>query len=489
MAASKTGRGLTSRGQSAGLAVRGLSRVGPLLGILLAATSASAQSYAIPWWTVDGGGTMTASGGTYSLSGTAGQPDAGVLSGGAYSVAGGFWGGAGQGSGLFEADLAVGLSDSPDPVTGLGAVTYTIAVSNAAGFSQANNLSVTQSFTSIPGSVSFLSASGSGWNCPAGSTSVTCTRASLASGSSAPNLTVQWTVGPEGGTLTASATVTASEPDPFPSDNTATTSTTVTGVPYTDLSISKTDGQATTVTGQPITYAIVVSNAGPSTATGATVADTVPVAITGATWTCVGAGGGTCTASGSGSINDTVNLPAGGSVAYTLTGTISASAIGSLSNTATVAAPGGLADPNLANNSATDTDTLVGLDYFTLAPCRVVDTRDLGAPIGGPVLQGQQTRIFAVVGHCDIPSTAKALSINATATQASATGHVRLFPAGLVVPTVSSINYAAGQTRANNAIISLNPSGELAAFIGQPAGTTVHLIIDVNGYFDVIPVP
>ena len=65
-----------------------------------------------------------------------------------------------------------------------------------------------------------------------------------------------------------------------------------------------------------MTYTITASNAGPSNATGATVADTFPASLT-ATWTCVGAGGGTCTASGSGNINDTVNLPAGGSVTYT----------------------------------------------------------------------------------------------------------------------------------------------------------------------------
>jgi hypothetical protein len=67
-------------------------------------------------------------------------------------------------------------------------------------------------------------------------------------------------------------------------------------------------------------------------------------------------------------------------------------------------------------------------------------------------------------------------------TEPTALGHVRLFPAGLVVPTVSSINYAAGQTRANNAIVTLNAVGELAAFVSQAQGT-VHLIIDVNGYF------
>jgi hypothetical protein len=123
------------------------------------------------------------------------------------------------------------------------------------------------------------------------------------------------------------------------------------------------------------------------------------------------------------------------------------------------------------------------LQYYTLSPCRVVDTRDLGAPIGGPVLQGQETRSFAVGGKCGIPSSAKVLSLNVTATQATAQGNVALFPAGEPVPTVSTINYVAGQTRANNAIVSLDPSGAMDAYVGQPAGTTVHLVIDVNGYF------
>jgi uncharacterized repeat protein (TIGR01451 family) len=123
-----------------------------------------------------------------------------------------------------------------------------------------------------------------------------------------------------------------------------------------DLSITKTDGVTTAVPGGSVTYTITASNAGPSAVTGATVADTFPASLT-ATWTCVGAGGGTCAASGSGNINDsTVNLPVGASVTYTATATISASATGSLSNTATVSSA--TTDPNPANNSATDTDTL-----------------------------------------------------------------------------------------------------------------------------------
>jgi hypothetical protein len=47
--------------------------------------------YELSWWTVDGGGGTHSTGGGYSLSGTAGQPDAGLLAGGGYILGGGFW--------------------------------------------------------------------------------------------------------------------------------------------------------------------------------------------------------------------------------------------------------------------------------------------------------------------------------------------------------------------------------------------------------------
>ena len=65
--------------------------------------------------------------------------------------------------------------------------------------------------------------------------------------------------------------------------------------------------------GTAVTYTIVVTNAGPSNVIGATVADPFPGSLTGVTWTatCTGRAIG-FTASGSGNINDTVNMPAGG---------------------------------------------------------------------------------------------------------------------------------------------------------------------------------
>jgi hypothetical protein len=63
----------------------------PGLALLLAATFAShAQNYSIDWHKVAGGG-GTSTGGVYSVSGTVGQPDAGSMSGGNYSLSGGFW--------------------------------------------------------------------------------------------------------------------------------------------------------------------------------------------------------------------------------------------------------------------------------------------------------------------------------------------------------------------------------------------------------------
>lgn len=60
---------------------------------LQAAPESPNASYAIPWWTVDGGGGVS-QGGPYSLSGTIGQPDVDTSSGGSYTLEGGFWSGA-----------------------------------------------------------------------------------------------------------------------------------------------------------------------------------------------------------------------------------------------------------------------------------------------------------------------------------------------------------------------------------------------------------
>jgi hypothetical protein len=59
-----------------------------------AGVTVAQEGYEIDWWTVDGGGYALSTGDGYVLGGSAGQPDAGLLTGETYLLSGGFWGGA-----------------------------------------------------------------------------------------------------------------------------------------------------------------------------------------------------------------------------------------------------------------------------------------------------------------------------------------------------------------------------------------------------------
>jgi len=125
----------------------------------------------------------------------------------------------------------------------------------------------------------------------------------------------------------------------------------------------------------------------------------------------------------------------------------------------------------------------IGSFFYTVAPCRLVDTRNPAGPRGGPALGAFEERSFPVTGACGIPATAKALSLNVTATEPSVAGYIRLFPGSSPAPSASVVNYAAGLTRANNNLAGLGPNGEIRVRCDQPSGS-VHVIIDANGYFE-----
>jgi hypothetical protein len=120
--------------------------------------------------------------------------------------------------------------------------------------------------------------------------------------------------------------------------------------------------------------------------------------------------------------------------------------------------------------------------FYTVTPCRAVDTRDAPGDYGGPALAANSDRTFALAGRCGIPTTAKAVSINLTVVQSSSAGDLRLSPAGVATVSASAINYLAGQTRANNASTPLGTNGGLVVRCDQSLGN-VQAIIDVNGYY------
>jgi hypothetical protein len=136
----------------------------------------------------------------------------------------------------------------------------------------------------------------------------------------------------------------------------------------------------------------------------------------------------------------------------------------------------------MANAAASALANVPATSFFTMTPCRVVDTRLAPGPLGGPSLSCGFDREFTVAGGCSLPaSNVKAISVNVTVTGTTGAGNLRLFAAGAPAPAASALNWSAGQTRGNNAIVPLSALGRLAARCA-PSGTT-HLIIDVNGYF------
>jgi hypothetical protein len=127
-------------------------------------------------------------------------------------------------------------------------------------------------------------------------------------------------------------------------------------------------------------------------------------------------------------------------------------------------------------------DTTTALPFIGVAPCRIVDTRGPNGPFGGPPLVPGVSRDFALPsGPCaGLPATAKAYSLNVTATDTAGPGFLKVYPKGGSIPVVSTLNYVAGETVANAAIVAAGTGGGITVVAGV-SGT--DLVIDIDGYF------
>ena len=150
-----------------------------------------------------------------------------------------------------------------------------------------------------------------------------------------------------------------------------------------------------------------------------------------------------------------------------------------ISNTASIADDGANGtDPTPSDNSDTDTTPIVGLDYYTLDPCRLVDSRAVGG-----ALSDDEERSIPVTGVCGIPADAVAIIVNLTAFTPSNSGNGVLYPNPGETPTTSVINFQAGQVRANNAFVTLGEDGSVQVKFNINSSGTSHFILDVMGYF------
>jgi hypothetical protein len=124
----------------------------------------------------------------------------------------------------------------------------------------------------------------------------------------------------------------------------------------------------------------------------------------------------------------------------------------------------------------------VARNFFTLSPCRIFDTRNPNGPFGGPALSSGPLRDFSVFGVCGIPASARALSTNVTVVAPTGSGFVRFSP-GCQAPVAAAVNFSPNQVRGNNAVLSISDTGVLTANAFVGGNGTVHVIVDVNGYY------
>jgi len=335
------------------------------------------------------------------------------------------------------AHLSTTKTGSATGVNG-GTATYTVTFTNSTTFP------VPVSIADPLGSYTAFSWTCSGVNvtCPAASGTGAIAAALIMPASSTLTYVVTATL-PQTGTLisnTSTIGITPGNPayteDPSElGDNTATTSTTMTRSSV--LSITKTDGVTQVTAGLTTTYTVVVSNAGPSNALGALVRDVPGTGLTLQGVACgTPTGGATCPGSGVTLANLTgtgipVDLPASGSLTFTIVALVNPGATGSVVNTASISHPDSNGGTPL---TATDTDTIEvvpGLqiqktDGVTSVIAGSTTTYTISIANGGP-----SSIVGAVVR--DIPGSGLTLQ---SVTCGSASG-------GAVCPTAGSVTVSA----------------------------------------------
>jgi uncharacterized repeat protein (TIGR03803 family) len=117
--------------------------------------------------------------------------------------------------------------------------------------------------------------------------------------------------------------------------------------------------------------------------------------------------------------------------------------------------------------------------YYTAAPCRQLDTRTGGVPIAA----GATLTLAMAPSPCFGAANARAVSANVTVAQPTAAGQLTIYPSDQTRPGTTTLAFSAGQTRANNAMLLLSSDGQGAVKIFNSSTGTVHVIVDVNGYF------
>jgi hypothetical protein len=123
---------------------------------------------------------------------------------------------------------------------------------------------------------------------------------------------------------------------------------------------------------------------------------------------------------------------------------------------------------------------LGALSFYTIKPCRLLDTRSPPATLGGPGISAGETRTLPLLSSsCGVSGSAQAYSVNATVVPLVDLSFLTLWPSGQLQPEVSTLNALDGDITSNAAIVPAGPGGVIKAY----ATNITDLILDISGYF------
>jgi len=122
----------------------------------------------------------------------------------------------------------------------------------------------------------------------------------------------------------------------------------------------------------------------------------------------------------------------------------------------------------------------VATDFYAIPPCRLFDTRLTALPLLADV-----PRAIPIAGLCGVPVAAKAVAVNVTVLGSTGAGSLVLYPGDEGLPFISSLAFATGQLRSNNATLKLatDGTGTLGAVAAVQGLGQVHLMVDVTGFY------
>ncbi len=118
-----------------------------------------------------------------------------------------------------------------------------------------------------------------------------------------------------------------------------------------------------------------------------------------------------------------------------------------------------------------------------ISPTRVCDTRSglsYMTPCEGKTLDSTSSLVVQIAGMGGVPASATSVVLNVTATRATASSFLSVYPDGSPRPTISDLNWAAGRTVPNLVIVKLGASGQVSFF--NNAGS-IDIIADVVGWY------